>query len=125
MYMISLDSETRAFFKMTERPGYKNRIVVSSKLEAEHFIYRGDTPPENLYICGLLKFDRSYREDEHDRIVVMPTWRPWEAVLAAEDFRSTTYYRFIEKIYDAVPDALKDRVVVLPHPRIKKYAVAE
>ena len=125
MYMISLDSETRAFFKMTERPGYKNRIVVSSKLEAEHFIYRGDTPPENLYICGLLKFDRSYREDEHDRIVIMPTWRPWEAVLAAEDFRSTTYYRFIEKIYDAVPDDLKDRVVVLPHPLIKKYAVAE
>lgn len=125
MYMISLDAETRAFFKLEERPGYVNRIVVSSKLEAEHFIYRGGVKPEELYICGLLKFDRAERYDVHDRIVIMPTWRPWEAVLAAESFRETGYYRFVEKIYNAVPDELKDKVVVLPHPLIKKYAVEE
>ena len=123
MYMISLDSEARAFFKLEERPGFVNRIVVSSELEAEHFIYRGDVKPEELYICGLLKFDKAMRYDVHDRIVIMPTWRPWEAVQAAEDFRKTSYYRFIEKIYDAVPDELKEKVVVLPHPLIKQYAM--
>jgi len=122
MYMISLDSESRAFFKLEERPGYVNRIVVSSQLEADHFIYRGDFKPEELYICGLLKFDKAVRNEVHDRIVIMPTWRPWEAVLAAEDFRQTSYFRFIERIYDAVPDSLKDKVVVLPHPLIKQYA---
>lgn len=123
MYMISLDSETRAFFKLEKRPGFVNRIVVSSQLEAEHFIYRGNVKPEELYVCGLLKFDRAVRNDVHDRIVIMPTWRPWEAVQAAEDFRKTSYYRFIEKIYNAVPDGLKDRVIILPHPLIKQYAV--
>lgn len=124
MYMISLDSESRNFFKFIERPGYVNRIVVSSKLEAEHFVYRGDFAPEELYICGLLKFDYAKREDVHDRIVIMPTWRPWEAVLASENFRETTYYKFVEKIYNAVPDEHKDKVIVLPHPLIKKYAIA-
>lgn len=123
MYMISLDSETRAFFKLEERPGFVNRIVVSSELEAEHFIYRGNVEPEGLYICGLLKFDKAMRYDVHDRIVIMPTWRPWEAVLAAENFRETTYYKFVEKIYNAVPDNLRDKVIVLPHPLIKEYAV--
>lgn len=123
MYMISLDAESRAFFRLEERPGYKNRIVVSSRLEADHFIYRGGFKPEELYICGLLKFDKSVRDEVHDRIVIMPTWRPWEAVLAAENFRETTYYKFVEKIYNAVPDELKNKVIVLPHPLIKNYAI--
>ena len=123
MYMIALDSESRSFFKMQERPGYINRIVVSSELEKEHFTQRGGFDPSELYVCGLLKFDRAFREDVHDRIVIMPTWRPWEAVLASENFRETTYYKFVEKIYNAVPDEHKNKVIVLPHPLIKKYAI--
>lgn len=123
MYMVSLDAERRAFFKLEERPGYVNRIVTSSELEADHFVYRGGVDRSNLYVCGLLKFDKAVRNDVHDRIVIMPTWRPGEAIKAEEDFRETSYYKFIEKIYNAVPDDLKDRVIVLPHPLIKKNAV--
>jgi hypothetical protein len=125
MYMVSLDAERRAFFKLRERPGYINRIVVSSELEADHFVYRGGFDRNDLYVCGLLKFDYAKRYDVHDRIVIMPTWRPGEANLAVENFRETTYYKFISRIYNAVPDNLKDRVIVLPHPLIKKAAVAE
>ena len=123
MYMVSLDAERRAFFRLRSREGYINRIVVSSELEADHFVYRGNFDREELYVCGLLKFDKAVRNDEHDRIVIMPTWRPGEAIQAAEDFRETSYYKFIEKIYNAVPDELKDKVIVLPHPLIKKSAV--
>ncbi len=123
MYMVSLDAERRAFFRLRSREGYINRIVVSSELEADHFVYRGNFDREELYVCGLLKFDKAVRNDVHDRIVIMPTWRPGEAIQAAEDFRQTTYYKFIEKIYNAVPDELKDKVIVLPHPLIKKSAV--
>ena len=123
MYMVSLDAERRAFFKLINREGYINRTVVSSELEADHFVYRGNYDREELYVCGLLKFDKAVRNDVHDRIVIMPTWRPGEAIQAAEDFRQTSYYKFIEKIYNAVPDDLKDRVIVLPHPLIKKNAV--
>ena len=124
MYMVSLDAERRAFFKLRERPGYINRIVVSSELEADHFVDRGGFDRNDLYVCGLLKFDYAKRYDVHDRIVIMPTWRPGEANLAVENFRETTYYKFISRIYNAVPDNLKDRVIVLPHPLIKKAAVA-
>lgn len=123
MYMVSLDAERRAFFRLRSREGYINRIVVSSELEADHFVYRGNFDRSELYVCGLLKFDNAVRNDVHDRIVIMPTWRPGEAIQAAEDFRETSYYKFIEKIYNAVPDELKDRVIVLPHPLIKKNAV--
>ena len=124
MYMVSLDSERRAFFRLREKPGYKNRIVVSSELEADHFVKRGGFDRKELYVCGLLKFDSAERREIHDRIVIMPTWRPSEANLAAENFRETTYYKFISKIYNAVPDELKEKVIVLPHPLIKKSAVA-
>ena len=123
MYMVSLDAERRAFFRLRSREGYINRIVVSSELEADHFVYRGNFDRSEMYVCGLLKFDNAVRNDVHDRIVIMPTWRPGEAIQAAEDFRETSYYKFIEKIYNAVPDELKDRVIVLPHPLIKKNAV--
>lgn len=123
MYMVSLDAERRAFFRLEERPGYLNRTVVSSELEADHFVFRGDYDRRDLYVCGLLKFDRAVRDEVHDRIVIMPTWRPGEAIQAAEDFRETSYYKFIKKIYEAVPDELKDKVIVLPHPLIKKNAM--
>ena len=124
MYMVSLDAERRAFFRLRERPGYINRIVVSSELEADHFTDLGGFNRDDLYVCGLLKFDYAKRNDIHDRIVIMPTWRPGEANLAVENFRETTYYKFISRIYNAVPDELKEKVIVLPHPLIKKAAVA-
>ena len=122
-YMISLDAEGRSYYKQNVRAGYKTRTVVSSELEAQHFIECGKYDPEALYLCGMPNFDRADRTEPHDKIVIMPTWRPWESVAAAEDFTRTSYYALVKKMYDAVPEDLKDRVVILPHPLIKRYVL--
>lgn len=119
MYMVSLDAGQRSFFNKSKRKG-KQRIVVSSKLEAQHFLDYTDYVPEDVYISGLIKFDKSRRDEDADRIVVMPTWRPWEYVQGINDFKNTGYYKFTEEIINAVPDELKDKLIVLPHPLILK-----
>ena len=117
MYMISLDSESRKFFKNVRYEG-KYRIVVSSQLEADHFIERGNYKPEQLYICGLPKFDVNTWDEDADRIVIMTTWRPWEINEARQDVRVTKYYQMVERIFEAVPENLRSKVLVLPHPLV-------
>ena len=117
MYMVSLDSEARGMFKRKKLNG-KYRVVVSSKAEADHFVNLGHHYPGDLYISGLPKFDRNYMSDTADKIVIMPTWRPWEINAAREDFCQTAYFKMVMRIYDCVPDSLKDKVVILPHPLI-------
>ncbi len=117
MYMISLDSESRKFFKNARYDG-KYRIVVSSQLEAEHFIKRGNYKPEQLYICGLPKFDVNTWDADADRIAIMTTWRPWEINEARQDVRATRYYQMVERIFEAVPEKLRNKVLILPHPLI-------
>jgi CDP-glycerol glycerophosphotransferase (TagB/SpsB family) len=48
----------------------------------------------------------------------MPTWRPWEINMARDNFLETSYFKMIMKIYNSVPDNLKDKVIILPHPLI-------
>ena len=120
MYMISLDSEMRAEFRNIEREKY--RTVVSSKREADHFIELGGFAPEELYVTGLAKFDTAYRNEDADRIMIMPTWRRWEVNDAERDFESTGYYRLLEEMVSAVPERFRDKVVILPHPLMRKYA---
>jgi CDP-glycerol glycerophosphotransferase (TagB/SpsB family) len=48
----------------------------------------------------------------------MPTWRRWETNLANEDVEQTGYYRMLERMYESVPDELKEKVIILPHPLI-------
>ena len=120
MYMISLDSEMRAEFRNIEREKY--RTVVSSQREADHFIELGGFEPEELYITGLAKFDTAYMEDGADKIVIMPTWRRWEINRAETDFESTGYFSLLREMVSAVPEEFKDRLVVLPHPLMRKYA---
>ena len=98
MYMVSLDSESRGMFKRKNLKG-KYRVVVSSQAEADHFTDLGNHEPSDLYICGLPKFDRNTLNEDADKIVIMPTWRPWEINLARDDFESTGYYKMIMKIY--------------------------
>lgn len=117
MYMVSLDSESRGMFRRKNLRG-KYRVVVSSQLEADHFTELGNHEHEDLYICGLPKFDRNTLDDDADKIVIMPTWRPWEINLARDDFESTGYFKMIMKIYNSVPDNLKEKVIILPHPLI-------
>lgn len=114
MYMVSLNSELRVGFRNS--PHKVHRVVVSSEAEAEHFITLGGMNRENLYVTGLAKFDRSVRNQDADRIVIMPTWRRWEHNMARKNLKETGYYKLVKAMYDSVPDNLKDKTVILPHP---------
>lgn len=117
MYMVSLDSESRDVFKRKQLNG-KYRVVVSSKAEAEHFVTLGKHLEEDIYVSGLPKFDRNVLNADADKIVIMPTWRPWEINTAHSDFSQTCYFKMLMKLYENVPDSLKEKVVILPHPLI-------
>lgn len=123
MYMVSLDAEQRAFFRKRETGG-KERVVVSSRLEAEHFLDNTNYTEKDLYICGLPKFDRSVRRDDADKIVIMTTWRPWEYVTAQHNLSDTGYYSLLRLMVDSVPEELRDRLVVLPHPLVQEQVEA-
>ena len=114
MYMVSLDADLRVGF--VNRKVRKYRTVVSSEAEAMHFVTLGGFPREELYVTGLAKFDRSVSEPGADLIMIMPTWRRWEANLAQRDFTKTGYYRMLERIVEAVPEELKEKIVIKPHP---------
>ena len=98
----------------------KDRIVVSSEAEAMHFIRLGEFKPEDLYITGLAKFDNSFRYEDADLIMIMPTWRRWEANEALKDFENTGYYRMLLRMVDSVPDEYKDKIVIMPHPLMRQ-----
>ncbi|HHW94865.1 MAG TPA: hypothetical protein GX736_02910 [Mogibacterium sp.] len=114
MYMVSLNSDKRVGFR--EKKHKFQRTVVSSEAEARHFIELAGMPREKLYITGLAKFDTSYQHEDADKIIIMPTWRRWEMNRAKEDLQGTGYYKMIKKMYDAVPENLKEKVIILPHP---------
>lgn len=117
MYMVSLNSESRKMFKRKELNG-KYRVVVSSQAESDHFTTLGRHYDEDIYITGLPKFDRNTHNENADKIVIMPTWRPWEINEARTDFTQTPYFKMLMKLYDAVPEHLKEKVIILPHPLI-------
>lgn len=117
MYMVSLDSDGRSFFRKGGGMPRNAKIVVSSKKEKNHFLKLGGEYEENdFYITGLPKFDRSIREKNADKIVIMPTWRPWEFNLLRVDAKSSPYYKMLEDIISAVPTDLIDKIILLPHP---------
>ncbi len=117
MYMVSLDSQTRTLFKRQELNG-KYRVVTSSRAEADHFINLGRHYEEDVYITGLPKFDKNILNPDADKITIMPTWRPWEINEARSDFTETKYFKMIMRIFDSVPEELKEKVIILPHPLI-------
>ena len=117
MYMVSLGSALRVGFNKKE--GYKlHRTVVSSELEAQHFIDLAGMKHEDLYVTGLAKFDKAVRNENADKIIIMPTWRRWETNQAKSELHETGYYKMIETMYNGVPEELRDKVVILPHPLI-------
>lgn len=115
MYMLSLNSSSRTFFRPKKLKGIY-RVVVSSELEKQHFVDLGGYNPETLYVCGLPKFDRNTWDESADVIAIMPTWRPWEYNLARTSFEETGYYKFIQTVIDSVPEQLRSNILVLPHP---------
>lgn len=118
MYMISLDADLRSGFKQQGLDLY--RVVVSSEAEAGHFIELGGFSRDELYITGLAKFDRSIRYEGADKIVVMLTWRRWETNQASTCFSETKYFKMLERIVGAIPENLKDKLIILPHPLMRK-----
>ena len=108
------------FFKNTvkifSRRIHLKIICVFLKEEARHFIEIGQYNPEFIYVSGLPKYDRNTLKPDADRIVIMPTWRPWEYNEARYDFTQTKYYKMIKRIFDAIPEHYHEKVTILPHP---------
>ncbi|MDR5902783.1 CDP-glycerol glycerophosphotransferase family protein [Halomonas icarae] len=117
MYMVSLSSKAREGFKkgVGLYPD-STKIVVSSKLEAKHFIEQAGYEESDIYIVGLPKFDRAVLNESARCITIMPTWRPWEYNLIRSSQEESGYFKMVEEIFDSIPKEYKDRVVFLPHP---------
>ena len=115
MYMISLDAEQRVIFRFNRR-GLESRVVVSSKLEAAHFMNQGGFSRKEIYITGLPKYDRNISSTGGTKIGIMLTWRPWEEAQCREDVTQTSYYRALERIFAAIPESYREHVVILAHP---------
>lgn len=117
MYMVSLASEARRPARKGEGGVPKlTKTVVSSQLEAQHFVDHGGYDWNDLYVSGLPKFDRSKRKKDADKIVIMPTWRPWEYNAVRTHPEETRYYKMLEDMIAGVPVKLRDKVQLLPHP---------
>ena len=95
-------------------------VVVSSEKEAQHFVEDGKFDREDLIISGMPKFDHSIRNENADKILIMPTARNFEYSTIRDDIENSTYYKFSKKIIESVPEELKDKIVFIPHPLIMK-----
>ncbi|HHW69707.1 MAG TPA: hypothetical protein GX747_05175 [Tenericutes bacterium] len=115
-YMISLASDYRKSFRKGQSMPENTKIIVSSELESRHFIEHGNYNKEDLYITGMPKFDRNIKYKNADKIIVMPTWRPWEYNEIRTNFKNTGYYKMLISILNSIPDNLKEKLIVLPHP---------
>lgn len=116
MYMISLDSDSRKYFTPRKDGKGKYRVVTSSREETKHFVELGGYNPNQLITCGLPKYDRNMLCEDANKIVIMPTWRPWEYNIAITDFKMTKYYQMLERIVNSIDKKYQNNIVVLPHP---------
>lgn len=115
MYMVSLDSPQRSSFRRSAMHG-RVFIVASSELEADHFIQLAGFKKDDIIVCGLPKFDRSYLNDGADKILIMPTWRVWEFNEMRHNPENTNYVRMTKRIVESVPENLREKIVVARHP---------
>ena len=119
MYMVSLDAGRRTFFKKSQNKKVRQRTIVSSQLELNHFVELGGYNENDLYLCGLPKFDRNTINDNPEKIVVMITWRPWEFIQSLDNIEETTYYKMIKNIVEHIPEEYRKHLYVLPHPLVE------
>ncbi len=117
-YMVSYASRPRSAFRKSGGilPDNSTRVVVNSELEASHFIDHADFDKEDMLITGFPKFDRAYRYHDAQKIIIMPTWRPWEYNAIRSNPESTRYYKMLLDIIDSIPSELQQYVQLLPHP---------
>jgi hypothetical protein len=117
MYMVSLASKARQANRKDSGALPKNtKIVVSSKLEAEHFVVDGGYNNSDLYITGLPKFDMTYKNKTAYKIVIMPTWRPWEYNQMRIAPQSTRYFIMLTQIINGIPKKYHKYIHLMPHP---------
>lgn len=116
MYMVSLDSKGRNFFRKEGGMPIKSKIVVSSEEEAKHFVELAGYKKDDLYITGLPKFDKNQYSKEADKIVIMLTWRPWEYNVLRNDIYNAPYYKIVKKIINSIPYRIRNKVILMPHP---------
>jgi hypothetical protein len=124
MYMIRLDAQYRSGFRYGKMFKENSRIVVSSESEAKHFIEYGNFPREKLYVTGLAQWDRveyNSLSKDADRIMIIPTWRPWELTEARSNPQDSGYYKLMERIVKNIPERYKDRIDLVPHPLFTEY----
>lgn len=119
MYMVALDAKNRGGFRKNgnELPN-DAKIVVSSKKEADHFIQLGGFEEDDLYITGLPFYDKTIKNKDADKIVVMLTWRSWDYNLLLSNYKEASYYKMYKKIIKNIPEKYKDKVYLLPHPLV-------
>ena len=116
MYAYSLKG--RYDFEKGKGFGDNSYVVVSSETEANHFIEDGKFDREDLIKSGLPKFDHSIKNEDADKILIMPTSRSFEHSTIRDDTKNSTYYNFSKSIIESVPDDLKDKIVFIPHPLV-------
>lgn len=122
MYMVALNPTSRgAFLKGGNELPVDAKIVVSSKKERNHFIDLGGFSKEDLYVTGLPFYDRTIKNDNADKIVIMLTWRSWEYNILQSNYKNSNYYKMIKNILKNIPKEYKDKVIVLPHPLILDF----
>jgi CDP-glycerol glycerophosphotransferase (TagB/SpsB family) len=115
--MVSLDSSTRGFFRKGSMP-VDAKIVVSSKLEAKHFVDLGGFDYEDLYITGLPFYDRTIKNSTADKITIMPTWRPWDYNVLISNYEKSSYYKMVFDIFKNISPELRNKIILLPHPMV-------
>lgn len=120
MYMISLDSDRRGSFRAPKNKKIRQRTIVSSELERDHFVELGGYKESDLYLCGLPKYDRNIIYDEPKNIVIMLTWRPWEFIKSIDHMEETSYFKMVCKIVEHIPKEYHKHLLVLPHPLIEE-----
>ena len=117
MYMVALNPSSRsAFLKGVNEMPMDVKVVVSSELEAKHFIDLANYTMDDLYITGLPSYDRNIQKKNADKITIMLTARIWETNILESNYKESKYYKMLKNIIKNIPKELKDKVYVLPHP---------
>ena len=119
MYMVALNPNSRsAFLKGKNEMSNDVKVVVSSKLERDHFIEYGGFEKDDLYVTGLPFYDRTIKNENADKIVIMLTVRQWEINTIQNDYKKSNYYLMVKNILKNIPKNLLENVMILPHPLI-------
>lgn len=120
MYMVALSAGQRKEFRADGIVfPLGTKIVCSSQKEARHFVELGGFPAKDMYVSGLPKFDRAVRDEDADLILIMPTWRPWEHNIVRTAPQEAPYFKMLVTLYEAMPEELRERVRILPHPLLR------